>query len=34
MTAVAHQVHGEFILDAPGSPDDGEARTAPPGSAP
>ena len=28
MTAVAHQIHGEFILENPGSLDNGEARTA------
>ncbi|GAA0911534.1 hypothetical protein [Virgisporangium aurantiacum] len=28
MTAVAHQIHGEFILDTPGTSDNGEARTA------
>jgi hypothetical protein len=27
MTAIAHQIHGEFIHDIPHSPDDGEART-------
>ena len=34
MTAVAHQIHGEFILETPGRLDNDEARTAPPGSAP
>jgi hypothetical protein len=34
MTAVAHQIHGEFILDTPGSLDNGEARMDATGIAP